>query len=221
MINARGRRLAWDRRGRFDGVRAARVPCFDGLSGPEPTMREHLPTHLDPRSPLVLDTRDLPRSPGAMRVVERVIGAPKDLGLELIRVPEGAELALTLRMESVSEGVLVSGRATARLTGECGRCLREIDGALDVTFQELYAYRHSTTDETADDDEVGRMQGDLIDLEPELRDAVVLALPNHPLCREDCPGLCPECASPWDELPADHGHRQVDSRWAALERFAE
>jgi uncharacterized protein len=156
-----------------------------------------------------------------MRVVERVVPAPKDLGLALIRVPEGADLALTLRMESVTEGVLVSARAQAALQGECGRCLREIDDTLDVTFQELYAYEHSTTDETTDEDEVGRMQGDLIDLEPELRDAVVLALPNHPLCREDCPGLCPECGARWDELPADHSHRQADARWAALKHLTE
>ena len=154
-------------------------------------------------------------------MVERVIPAPKDLGLELIRVPEGADMHLTLRMESVTEGVLVSARAQAPVTGECGRCLREINETLDATFQELYAYEHSTTDETADEDEVGRMQGDLIDLEPELRDAVVLALPNHPLCREDCPGLCPECGARWDELPADHSHRQVDARWAALKHLTE
>jgi len=182
-------------------------------------MREHPQIHLDPRAPLVLDTRDLPRSPGAMRVVERVVPAPADLGLELIRVPDGADLALTLRMESVTEGVLVSARAQARLTGECGRCLREIDDTLDATFQELYAYEHSTTEETTEEDEVGRMQGDLIDLEPELRDEVVLALPNHPLCRADCPGLCPECGVHWDELPADHSHRQVDPRWAALDQL--
>jgi len=184
-------------------------------------MREHPQIHLDPRAPLVLDTRDLPRSPGAMRVVERVVPAPADLGLELIRVPDGADLALTLRMESVTEGVLVSARAQARLTGECGRCLREIDDTLDATFQELYAYEHSTTEETTEEDEVGRMQGDLIDLEPELRDAIVLALPNHPLCREDCPGLCPECGVHWDDLPEDHQHEQIDSRWAALHRLAE
>ena len=88
-----------------------------------------------------------------------------------------------------------------------------------MSFQELYAYEHSTTDETTDEDEVGRMQGDLIDLEPDLRDAVVLALPNHPLCREDCPGLCPECGVHWDDLPADHSHQQVDPRWAALDRL--
>jgi DUF177 domain-containing protein len=184
-------------------------------------MREYPMPRLDPRSPLVLDTRDLPRSPGAMRAADRVVAAPPDLGLALIRVPEGAELALTLRLESVSEGVLVSASVEAPLSGECGRCLRDIDEMLAVSFQELYAYEHSTTDETADEDEVGRMQGDLIDLEPALRDAVVLALPANPLCRPDCRGLCPECGMPWDDLPADHSHRQSDPRWAALEKFIE
>jgi uncharacterized protein len=87
---------------------------------------------------------------------------------------------------------------------------------LDVEIQELYAYENSTTDETTDEDEIGRLQGDLIDLEPALRDMVVLALPTNPLCREDCPGLCPECGARWAELPDDHGHQQVDPRWAAL-----
>jgi len=154
-----------------------------------------------------------------MRTFERVVPAPEDLGLELIRVPAGSDVSLSLRLESVSEGVLVSARATAALIGECGRCLREISDTLDVTFQQLYAYEHSTTEETTDEDEVGRMQGDLIDLEPDLRDAMVLALPNHPLCREDCPGLCPECGAQWDDLPADHSHTQVDPRWAALNQL--
>jgi uncharacterized protein len=184
-------------------------------------MRDYPPIHLDPRAPLVLDTRDLPRSPGAMRAVERVVPAPEHLGLELIRVPVGVELTLRLRLESVSEGVLVSADVQAPLVGECGRCLREISDTVAVRFQELYAYAHSTTDDTTDEDEVGRLQGDLIDLEPELRDAVVLALPVNPLCRADCPGLCPECGVPWDELPADHGHQQVDSRWAALDKFQQ
>jgi len=182
-------------------------------------MRDNPPSHLDPRAPLVLDTRDLPRSPGAMRAVERVVPAPEHLGLELIRVPVGAELTLRLRLESVTEGILVSATVQAPLQGECGRCLRAISDLFEVSYQELYAYEHSTTDDTTDEDEVGRMQGDLIDLEPELRDAVVLALPNNPLCRADCPGLCPECGVHWDELPEDHGHRQVDPRWAALDQF--
>jgi uncharacterized protein len=151
-----------------------------------------------------------------MRTVRRVAPAPADLGLELIGVPEGADLTLDLRMESVSEGVLVSGTLSAPVAGECGRCLRPIGDSVVVPIQELYAYEHSTTDETTDEDEVGRLQGDLVDLEPALRDAVVLALPANPLCRDDCPGLCPECGVHWDELPAGHSHEQIDPRWAAL-----
>ena len=182
-------------------------------------MPDHLPRHLDPRSPLVLDTRSLPRRPGSMRTVQRVVPAPAGIGLELIGVPQGADLSLDLRLESVSEGVLVSGSVTGPVEGECGRCLRPISDTLDVTIQELFAYAHSTTDETTTEDEVGRLQGDLIDLQPSLRDAVVLALPSHPLCRPDCPGLCPDCGAHWDDLPADHDHAQIDSRWAALQKL--
>ncbi|MCX4473945.1 hypothetical protein C5N14_06000 [Micromonospora sp. MW-13] len=182
-------------------------------------MPKHSPSSLNPRAPLVLDTRDLPRRPGALRTHRRVVPAPADLGVELIGVPEGADLDLDLRLESVSEGVLVSGTVSGPVRGECGRCLREINESMVVNVQELYAYENSTTDITTDEDEVGRMQDDLIDLEPALRDAVVLMLPTNPLCREDCPGLCPECGVHWDDLPADHSHQQIDPRWAGLSQL--
>jgi uncharacterized protein len=172
---------------------------------------------LDPRSPLVLETRELGRRPGSMVRVQRPAAAPAGLGLVLIGVPEGASLDLDLRLESVMEGVLVSGTVAGPVTGECGRCLGPVSSEVVVDIQELYVYPDSTTDETAEDGEVSRLQGDLIDLEPALRDAVVLALPANPLCREDCPGLCPECGVRWDELPSDHSHDQVDPRWAALQ----
>src|SRR4029450_11474462 len=88
------------------------------------TMPDHSSQHLNPRSPLVLDTRDLPRRPGSMRTVTRVIPAPASLGVGLLGVPEGPDVSLDLRLESVSEGVLVSGGVTAPVRGECGRCLR-------------------------------------------------------------------------------------------------
>ncbi len=151
-----------------------------------------------------------------MREVERTVPAPKGLGLALNGVPAGTPISLRLRMESVTEGVLVTGTAAMPVSGECGRCLRSLDDTLEVSFQELYAYPDSTTDATADEAEVYRLQDDYADLEPALRDAVVFSLPAHPLCREDCPGLCPECGVHWDELPADHSHERLDSRWAAL-----
>ncbi|MEV6525438.1 YceD family protein [Longispora sp. NPDC051575] len=173
-------------------------------------------THLDAKAPLVLDTRELPRSPGAMRELRRTVPAPADLGVELIGVPAGSELTLELRLQSVSEGVLVSGTATVSLEGECGRCLRPIVTTKAVYLSELFAYPDSTTAETTDEDEVSRIEGDLINFEPTLRDTVVLALPTNPVCREDCPGLCSECGVHWDDLPDDHSHEAVDPRWAAL-----
>jgi len=178
-------------------------------------------SHLDPRQPLVVDTTKLPRQPGATRALKRETPAPADLGLELIGVPEGSDLELDLELTSVSEGVYVSGRVRGSLTGECGRCLNEISESFDVPIAELFAYADSTTEETTDEDEVGRMQGDLIDLEPAVRDAIVLTLPTNPLCRPDCPGLCPECGVHFDDLPADHSHEAADSRWAALRNLKE
>jgi uncharacterized protein len=152
-----------------------------------------------------------------MREVERTVSAPEGFGLALSGVPAGAPILLRLRLESVTEGVLVTGTAAMRVFSECGRCLRPIDDTLEVSVQELYAYPDSTTDATADENEVYRLWEDYADLEPALRDAVVFALPAQPLCREDCPGLCPECGGHWDDLPADHSHQRLDPRWAALD----
>ena len=168
---------------------------------------------LDPRKPLVLDTRELGRRPGSMREVRFPAPAPEGLGVEMIGVPAGTEIDLDLRLESVMEGVLVSGTATAPLTGECGRCLETVNDTLTVDLQELFAYAESE----AGDEDVSFMQGDHLDLEPVLRDAVVLALPLTPLCREDCAGLCAECGERLDDLPEDHAHDAPDPRWAALQ----
>jgi len=171
---------------------------------------------LDPRDPLVLDTRTLRRRAGEMRSVRRRVPAPAGLGLDMIGVPVGAELDLDLRLESVTEGVLVSGEVTAPLTGECGRCLEPVDLQITVSIQELFAYPNSVTQDTSDDDEVHRMVGDLIALEPVVRDEVVLALPLTPLCRPDCAGLCPDCGQRLDDLPDGHAHTTIDPRWAGL-----
>lgn len=116
------------------------------------------------------------------------------------------------------EGVLVSGTAEAALEGECVRCLEPIEDELFVELQELYVYddvQHDQSDEELDD-EVSKLEDDLLDLEPLLRDAVVLALPFQPLCQDDCPGLCTECGARLADDP-DHGHEAaVDPRWAGL-----
>ena len=179
------------------------------------------PRSTSARSPFVFDLRELGRQPGALREHRRSVAVGAKLGLDLIAVPEGASLDLDLRLESVSEGVLVTGTVLAPLSGQCGRCLDPIRDELDVDYCELFAYANSTTDETSEQDEVHRVDGDLLDVEPMVRDAIVLALPWTPLCRPDCAGLCPDCGLRLEDLPADHSHRQLDPRWAALAAFAE
>jgi uncharacterized protein len=151
-----------------------------------------------------------------MREVQLSAPAPEGLGIEdLIAVPVGAELELDLRLESVMDGVLVSGTATAPVSGECGRCLADLSDTLSVTVQELFLYPDAAADQDPED-ELPQLVGDLLDLTPTLRDAVVLALPLNPLCREDCKGLCATCGERLDDLPEDHAHDQTDARWSAL-----
>ncbi len=167
----------------------------------------------------MLDTRELGRRPGSQRTVSFTAPAPEDLGIEVLRVPEGSPVEFDVRLEAVMEGVLVTGTAKAALSGECARCLEEIHDETVADFQELFVYeeRGAASDEAGDEgDEAGRLDGDLLDLEPLLRDSVVLTLPFRPLCREDCPGLCAECGARLADEP-DHEHEAAtDPRWAAL-----
>lgn len=177
-------------------------------------------SQLDPRAPLVLDTRELGRRPGSQREVSRTVQAPAGLGIEVLRVPDGSPVELDLRLEAVMEGVLVTGTARAGLEGECARCLEPISDEIEVRFQELFVYDDQDVD-PEEELEVSTLQDDLVDLEPLLRDAVVLALPFQPLCQDDCPGLCPECGARLADDP-DHAHdAPVDPRWAALSGLVE
>src|SRR3954468_14213725 len=142
-------------------------------------------SHADLRSPFVLDLRELGRRPGAMRRVQRTADAPEGWSLELVSVPAGSPVTLDVRLESVMDGVLVTGTVHARVRAECGRCLEPVEQALDVDVQELFAYEPSG----ADDDE-SLVDGDHVDLTALLRDAVLLGLPLNPVCDDDCAGLC-------------------------------
>jgi uncharacterized protein len=167
------------------------------------------------RSVLVLDTHDLARRAGEMRAVQTTVEAPADLGIAVIGVPEGSPLELDLRMEAVVEGVLVTGTAYAQLAGECVRCLTPLTDDVEVDVQELFTYAESE----ATDEEASHLDGEYADLEPVLRDAIVLELPFQPVCRPDCRGLCPECGLDLNSVD-EHTHAdEVDPRWAQLARF--
>ncbi|MCV7239621.1 hypothetical protein A5765_13430 [Mycolicibacterium celeriflavum] len=173
-------------------------------------------THRASQSPLVINISRLGRRPGAMMAVSETVPSPSRIGLDLIAIEEGAPLALDLRVESVSEGVLVTGTVSAPTAGECARCLTPVTGDVEIDLTELFAYPDSATDETTEADEVGRVVDDTVNLEQPIIDAVGLALPFVPLCRPDCAGLCPDCGVALAEAEPGHHHERIDPRWAKL-----
>ncbi|MET4926525.1 DUF177 domain-containing protein [Streptomyces sp. PSRA5] len=179
----------------------------------------------------MFDTHELGRRPGALKRLTRSAAAPKDFGIDgVIGVPEGAPVELRIRLESVMEGALVTGTARATAEGECVRCLEPVRQDVAADFQEMFSYpdaddrgrskQAEPADDAEDDEDRLFIEDGLFDLEPVLRDAVVLALPMQPVCRETCAGLCSECGIRLDENP-DHHHDAVDIRWASLQGLAE
>jgi uncharacterized protein len=169
----------------------------------------------------VLDTRELGRRPGSMRPVVTTVPAPDGLGTPMLRVPTGSPVELDLRMESVHEGVLVSGTASADLIGECARCLDEVHDQATVELRELFYYPDRAVDVDDEEEDVLVVVDDHLDLAPVVRDALVLELPLSPLCDEDCAGLCVDCGARLDEVGEDHSHDGADPRWAALSALTE
>ena len=177
-----------------------------------------------------LNTYELPRRAGEMKEYELDIIVKEKFGVDLISVPAGEVIEVDARLESVTEGVLLSADVYAVAQGECIRCLDPVEIVIERKIQELYNYeptnergkkkrKSSTEDLTSEDLDVAdefMMEGDILDLETPIRDAIVLSLPSNPLCSQDCLGLCPECGGKWAELPEDHAHEVIDARWASL-----
>jgi uncharacterized protein len=190
-----------------------------GQAGQVSQGNKPLSPHVRGSGDFTFDMRALGKRPGEYKDERRTATAPDGLGSGLVLVPAGSDVDLDLRFEAVSEGVLVTGSATAPLAGECARCLDPLASTIEVSFQELYRYLRDPGEDGADGED-RNLDGDFLDLEPAFRDAVVLALPLSPLCREDCPGLCTECGARLADVGPDHGHGdKVDPRWGALAKL--
>ena len=178
-----------------------------------------------------LNTYELPRRAGEMKEYELDIVVTEKFGVDLISVLAGEVIEVDARLESVTEGVLLSADVYAVAQGECIRCLDPVEIVIERKIQELYNYeptnergkkkrKSSTEDLTSEDLDVAdefMMEGNILDLEVPIRDAIVLSLPSNPLCSQDCLGLCPECGVKWVDLPEEHGHELIDARWASLD----
>ncbi|WP_331899394.1 DUF177 domain-containing protein [Lacisediminihabitans sp.] len=166
------------------------------------------------KTPYTVDVYDLMHRPGEMRERALDVIVPESFGNAMIGVKQGSELRIDLRMESLHDGILVSADIEGTAAGECGRCLIDIEQPLQVEIQELFAY---SSDEAFEYE----VHEDTIDLEPVVRDAVVLSLPFQPVCQEDCLGLCPQCGVRLLDNPGHEHEAPIDPRWAALGDLAD
>lgn len=164
--------------------------------------------------PFFLPVRDIVRKPGEMREHSIDITLDQKWGEGIVSIESGTTVELDVRLESVHEGILVSGTADADYTGVCGRCLTDITASIEVEFQELFAY----PGEEETDFEV---QDDHVDLESLVRDAVVLSLPFQPVCQPDCPGLDPVTGEKLTESAGAESPAPIDPRWSVLQQITD
>lgn len=177
--------------------------------------------------PFRVSCHDLPRRAGEIRQLSLTFDKHERLGIDVLGVTENEPIDVELTIQSVSEGVLASGTVAALVTGECTRCLNPIEFDVEENFTELFRYEDEKKShkrekeiEVTDEDEELHMDGDYIDLEFPIRDALILDLPINPLCDENCEGLCPDCGQRMADLPEGHTHEKHDIRWSALEDLA-
>lgn len=177
--------------------------------------------------PFYFNCIDLPRRAGEMKEYELTFDVHERVGTPVLGVEKDEPIDVDLKIQSVSEGVLASGTVIATVTGDCTRCLDPIEVDVEQAFTELYRYeadkkshKKAKEIEVADEDEDLHMDGDFIDLELAIRDALLLDLPINPLCSPDCDGLCPDCGEKMADLPEDHFHEKSDIRWAGLEGWS-
>lgn len=167
----------------------------------------------------------MPRAPWRVHVADVLrTGTSRDVRIEAplgetVRVtgshlPPDADVVAELRIDQAGSAVAVSGRVTMPWVGECRRCLREVHGELTVAVRETFEKDH-------EEGETYPLEGSQVDIEPLVREAVLPELPQVPLCREDCAGLCPECGADRNEGPCGHEGGPVDPRWGALDQLRD
>jgi len=162
------------------------------------------------RARLPVDVSELLRNPGtSQRLRSRY--EMDGLAVTLARVEGNAELQVDLQLDALVDGIHAGGEVAGGVVMDCRRCLTQFSREVATQVEEMFFLPELSQEK---DDYL--ILDDTVDLAPMLRDAMVLALPLHPLCREDCRGLCPTCGA--DRNTADCGHdaRPADLRWGPL-----
>jgi len=163
------------------------------------------------KSPLHVNVSTILRSGTVRREVWRA--EIPDLFVTGSEVPVGTEVEVDLALAPIGRAVEATGVVRARWQGECRRCLKRVAGPLEGAVREVFEEGH-------EEGETYPLDHDEIDLEPLAREAVLLELPQAPLCQEDCRGLCPECGVDRNEGPCSCAP-PTDPRWGALDELRD
>lgn len=154
---------------------------------------------------------ELLRQPGTERPISLTVSAD-DLGVSADVAGDRitGDVVIDLRSTSSTDGILIGGDVAVPWRAPCRRCLADVVGVSHANVEELFQY-----DVTEDD--ANQIEGDQIDLAPIVREYVLLELPEGPLCRDACAGICPVCGIDRNKGSCDCDTTVRDARWAALE----
>jgi uncharacterized protein len=160
-------------------------------------------------SPLLVNVAELLRRVGSVREIDRQIEADF-FKFDDSRIITGSQVDVALTLEALTDGIVVHGTLGAQWGFECRRCLKALTGRAEVEVQELYQAVIS-------DPDAYPITGEQLDLLEMARENVLLAVPLAPLCRADCPGLCPQCGADLQVDRCSCTRAERDDRWAALD----
>jgi uncharacterized protein len=157
---------------------------------------------------LLFNAAELLRRPGSERRLS-LDPTVAELGIADRRFDAAATVVVSLRMESLTDGIVVDGELRAPWADSCRRCLAAANGEVVSEVHELYQ-------QVITDPDAFPIVGDQIDLVPMVRENLLLDAPLAPLCRPDCAGLCPTCGIDRNAATCDCDASIVDPRWDAL-----
>ena len=164
-------------------------------------------------SPLLINIIEMTRRAGTLKDIEITIPV-STFDFADKRLNDETEIEIALQLESINGGIIVQGTVTGQSQLLCGRCLRNIEFANVASIDELYQ-------RVPDNPDAYPIEGESLDLQPMVREMVLLSLPDTPLCKADCPGLCPQCGADLQSAPCDCQAQRFDERWAILDQLRE
>lgn len=150
-----------------------------------------------------------------------------------------APFVFDLTAARIGEDLLLEGEVTGEVLFECSRCAKRYPHALRDEFRLLLEPadkrpkgRGAEDEEGArglaenglglgEDLEAGWYQGAVIRLDDYFGEVIALAMPLQPLCREDCPGICPHCGADRSEVRCDCVDVRIESPFAVLAKLRD